>query len=158
MATASALPAVPLALHRGESELPFVGMGDGSTLQLLQVDIESGLWVIRNQFVPGTRVPRHKHTGEVFAFTQAGAWKYEEYPEVNRAGSYLFEPAGSIHTLIVPEDNTEVTDVRFAIRGAILNLDADGNVESVIDASTVRDYYLAVCEEQGLGRPPVIGI
>ena len=38
---------------------------------------------------------------------RAGAWKYAEYPEVNRAGSYLFEPAGSIHTLTVLEDNTE---------------------------------------------------
>ena len=64
----------------------------------------------------------------------AAAWKYLEYPEVNRAGSYLFEPAGSIHTLTVPEDNTEVTDVWFAIYGANLNLDADGNVEMVIDA------------------------
>ena len=29
----------PTAIHRGESELPFVDIGDGSTLQLLQVDL-----------------------------------------------------------------------------------------------------------------------
>ena len=72
---------------------------------------------------------------------------------MNRAGSYLFEPAGSIHTLHVPDDV-----VWFAIRGANLNLDAEGNVESHVDASTVRDAYLAVAEQQGLGRPPVIGL
>ena len=44
---------IPRALHRGEEELPFVDIGEGSTLQLLQVDIESGLWVIRNHFQPG---------------------------------------------------------------------------------------------------------
>ena len=42
---------------------------------------------------------------------------------MNVAGSYLFEPAGSIHTLHVPDTNTEVTDVFFAIHGANLNLD-----------------------------------
>ena len=111
----------------------------------------------RNRFQPGTTIPRHKHTGEVFAVTFSGSWKYLEYPEVNTAGSYLFEPAGSIHTLTVPETNTEITDVWFAIRGANLNLDDDGNVVSVVDAQVVRDVYLAMCEERGLPRPNVIG-
>ncbi len=148
---------IPKALHRGESELPFVNLGDGTELQLLQVDVEAGLWVIRSRFAPGTIVPTHKHTGEVFAFTLAGSWKYVEYPEVNVAGSYLYEPAGSIHTLMVPEENDVVTDVWFAIYGANLNLGADGNVEMVIDASLVRDTYFALCEAEGHGRPAVIG-
>jgi 2,4'-dihydroxyacetophenone dioxygenase len=148
---------VPKALHRGEDELPFVNLGDGTHLQLLQVNIELGLWVIRSKFEPGTTVPTHKHTGEVYAFTRAGSWKYLEYPEVNVAGSYLYEPAGSVHTLTVPDDNTELTDVWFAIYGANLNLDANGNVEMVIDAGLVRDTYFALCEAEGHGRPAVIG-
>ena len=42
---------------------------------------------------------------------------------MNIAGSYLYEPAGSVHTLHVPATNTESTEVSFAIRGANLNLD-----------------------------------
>ena len=80
-------------------------MGDGIELQVLQIDVELGLWVIRNRFQPGCRVQTHKHTGSVFAFTNSGSWKYEEYPEVNTAGSYLYEPAGSVHTLTVPSTN-----------------------------------------------------
>ncbi|MGZ6957916.1 MAG: 2,4'-dihydroxyacetophenone dioxygenase family protein [Acidimicrobiia bacterium] len=148
---------IPKALHRGESELPFVALGDGTHLQLLQVDVEAGLWVIRTKFEPGVVVPTHKHTGEVFAFTISGSWKYLEYPEVNVAGSYLYEPAGSIHTLTVPEENDGMTDVWFAIYGANLNLDSDGSVETVIDAGLVRDTYFALCEAEGHGRPPVIG-
>lgn len=148
---------IPRALHRGESELPFVNLGDGTHMQVLQIDVEAGLWVIRTKFEPGVTVPTHKHTGEVFAFTLAGSWKYLEYPEVNTAGSYLYEPAGSIHTLTVPEDNHDLTDVWFAIYGANLNLDADGNVETVIDAGLVRDTYFALCEAEGHGRPNVIG-
>jgi len=149
---------IPRALHRGEDELPFVDLGDGMHLQLLQVDLEAGLWVVRTRFEPGVTIPTHKHTGEVFAFTLAGRWKYLEYPEVNTAGSYLYEPAGSVHTLTTPADNTGLTDVWFAIYGANLNLDAEGRVEAVIDAGFMRDLYLGVCEAQGLGRPPVIGL
>lgn len=149
---------IPQALHRGEDELPFVTVDQGVELQLLQVDVAAGLWVIRNRFQPGARVQTHKHTGTVFAFTQSGSWKYDEYPEVNRAGSYLYEPAGSVHTLVVPDTNTEVTDVWFAITGANLNLDADGNVELVIDAGLIAEFYVALCQAQGIDHPPVIGL
>jgi quercetin dioxygenase-like cupin family protein len=148
---------IPRALHRGETELPFVDLGDGSLLQLLQVDVEAGLWVIRTKFQPGYLVQTHKHTGEVFAFTLAGSWKYVEYPEVNTAGSYLYEPAGSVHTLTVPASNTGLTDVFFAIYGANLNLEADGTISSIVDASTIQMAYFALCEAQGHDRPSVIG-
>lgn len=147
---------IPTAIHRSQTDLPFVDVGDGTHLQVLQIDIDKGLWVIRTRFEPGVTVARHKHTGEVFAFTIAGSWKYLEYAAVNQAGSYLYEPAGSVHTLHVPDDRDELTDVWFAIHGANLNLDADGNVESVIDAGLIRDVYFALCEAQGFDRPNVI--
>ncbi|MEI6700278.1 MAG: 2,4'-dihydroxyacetophenone dioxygenase family protein [Actinomycetota bacterium] len=152
------MSSIPTALHVGESDLPFVDLGDGSTLQLLQVDIEAGLWVIRTKFQPGYLVPTHKHTGTVYAFTLTGSWKYLEYPEVNTAGSYLFEPAGSVHTLSVPSENTEVTDVFFAIHGANLNLDEAGNVTSIIDAGTIAQAYVALAEMQGFGKVSVMGL
>ena len=148
---------IPTAILRGEDELPFVDLGDGSTLQLLQVDVDQGLWVIRTKFRPGMTVDTHKHTGTVHAFTLSGSWKYLEYPDdVNVAGSYLFEPAGSIHTLHVPETNAGITDVFFAIHGANLNLDAEGNVESVYDASSILQAYMFLCEAQGIPRPSVV--
>jgi len=49
------------------------------------------------------------------------------------AGSYIYEPANSVHTLDVPEDNEGTTNVLFVIEGALLNLDADGGIESVTD-------------------------
>ena len=59
-------------------------------------------------------------------------------------------------TLVVPDDNDELTDVWFQIYGANLNLDADGNVESVTDAGTIYQAYMMMCEAQGLGRPNVL--
>ncbi|MBC7926931.1 MAG: 2,4'-dihydroxyacetophenone dioxygenase family protein [Bryobacteraceae bacterium] len=94
MATVLApIPGIPAALHRAEKDLPFVEFQEGVDFQLLHVDVEAGTWVIRARFQPGVTIQRHKHTGEVFAFTLKGFWKYLEYPEVNVAGSYLYEPA-----------------------------------------------------------------
>jgi 2,4'-dihydroxyacetophenone dioxygenase len=148
----------PAALHRAESELPFVSLFDGLEFQLLQASVENGLWVVRTRFAPGVTIATHRHTGEVFAVTFSGSWRYLEYPQVNTAGSYLYEPAGSVHTLHVPASNTEVTDVWFAIRGANLNLDEQGNVASVWDATFMIETYLGLCEQAGYDRPAVIGI
>jgi quercetin dioxygenase-like cupin family protein len=156
-ALAAEVAGAPFSLHRAESELPFVPYQEGVVFQLLQVNTETGLWVIRVRFEPGVTIQRHRHTGEVFAFTVAGSWRYLEYPDVNTAGSYLYEPSGAIHTLHVPATNKGVTDVWFAIRGANLNLDANGNVEAVLDAATVLQIYQAQCQERGLAAPRIIG-
>ena len=152
----SATAAEPAAIHRGEEELPWVDAGGGVELKVLMVRADESLWVIRNRFAPGVVVQRHRHTGPVYGYTVSGTWKYAEYPEVNRAGSFLFEPAGSVHTLAVPADNTEPTEVWFQMYGVNLNLDADGNVESVTDGPGVLAAYYALCKAQGLPRPNVV--
>ena len=42
--------------------------------------------------------------------------------------------------------------------GANLNLDDDDNVTSVIDAGVIVEFYVAMCEQLGHGRPNVIGL
>lgn len=154
----SAVVGIPEALHRGADDLPFVPFTDGVVFQLLQVDVEFGLWVVRTKFDPGVTIQRHRHTGEVNAVTFSGAWKYLEYPNtINRAHSYLFEPAGSIHTLTTDVEGVdEITDVWFAIRGANLNLDDDGNVESVLDAGSILEMYENGCAAAGYPTPNII--
>ncbi len=144
------------AFHLGEEEIPWVDTGTGVELKLVQADIEAGLWIVRNRFAPGVVVQKHRHTGQVYGYTLTGAWRYAEYDYINRAGSFLYEPAGSEHTLTVPDDNTELTDVWFQIYGSNLNLDADGNVESITDAEGIYAAYMAMCEAQGLPRPNVL--
>ena len=145
--------ALPEAIHLGAEELPFVDVGGGNLLNVIMVDEGQGLWVIENVFQGGFAVQTHKHTGPVYGYTVSGAWKYKEYDYVNRAGSFLFEPAGSIHTLTCIENDTRVW---FQMYGANLNLDAAGEVTSVTDgAGTLRAYY-ALCAAQGHGRPNVL--
>ncbi len=146
----------PTAVHRAEDEIPWVNAGGGIEFKVLMVREDEGLWIVRNRYAPSVVVPSHRHTGPVYAHTVSGAWMYAEYPEVNRAGSFLFEPAGSVHTLITPETNAEPTDVWFQIHGVNLNLNPDGSVESVTDGAGVLAAYYSLCEAQDLPRPNVI--
>ena len=140
----------PTAVHIGADELPFAPVPDGTLLKVLQVREREGLWIIQTIFPAGYEVQTHRHTGPVWGYTVSGAWKYKEYDYVNRAGSFLYEPAGSVHTLQCIEDDTLVW---FHMYGANLNLDADGNVESVIDgAGTLQAYYMLL-EAEGIPRP-----
>ena len=139
--------------HVGDDDLPWADATGGVELKVLRVCQDTGVWVVRNRFQPGVRLQPHRHTGGVHGFTLTGRWRYLEYDFVNTAGSFIREPAGSVHTLVVPEDNTEPTDALFIIEGANLNLDADGNVESVTDGMSTLRAYTMLCEMQGLPAP-----
>ena len=143
----------PHAIHLGADDLPFVEIGDGNKLKVIQVDVGEGLWIVENIFQKSYAVQTHRHTGPVYAYTTSGAWKYREYDYVNRAGSFLYEPAGSIHTLTCIEDDTQVW---FHMYGVNLNLAEDGSIESVADGAGALAAYYALCEAQGFDRPNVI--
>jgi 2,4'-dihydroxyacetophenone dioxygenase len=138
------------------TDAPWVDVPAGK-MRLLQADVEAGVFAIAFQLSPGVTLQRHRHTGRVFAWTSTGCWKYVEYAAEYHGGSYVYEPAGSIHTLTVPADNTEPTEVLFVIEGANLYLDDDDNIVGLTDPSTARAKYLTLCEAQGLPRPTFIG-
>jgi len=134
-------------------DAPWADTGTGVLLKVLRFDALRGTWVILNRFSPGVLLQTHRHTGSVDAYTSAGRWHYLEYDFYVTAGSYLYEAANSVHTLHVPEDNEGVTDVCFIIEGALLNLAADGSVESVTDGPGILAAYYALLEAQGDPRP-----
>ena len=158
----------PEAKLINRDDLPFIELDNSADfidsgsmkLQLLQANIEVGTYVVRTLFAPGTVVQRHLHTGEIYAFTSSGSWYYKEYPDdINLPGAYLYEPAGSEHTLHVPASNSEDTEVCFVMNGANLNLDDDGNITSILDASVMTNVYLTICEKMGFDiKDKVIGL
>ena len=153
-----AIAHAPTAEHLGDDDLPWVTSPrvEGVEFKVVTAKVKEGLWILRNRFAPGIELQTHKHTGQVLAFTLAGAWGYRESEYLNTAGSFLYEPAGSIHTLYVPESNTEPTDIWFAIWGANLNMNDVGEIVSVTDAESILAFYLKACAELGIEDPPVL--
>lgn len=161
MTSTGGLQTIPAALHVGTDDVPWVddwlGVA-GIRMKVLLADVEGGVFVVRVGFAPGMQLPKHLHTGAVHAYTFAGEWAYLEYPDSppNRAGSYLYEPPGSTHTLKVADDITEETDALFVVHGAMVLYDEANAVIDVIDAASHKRDYLAMAREQGKPTPRII--
>lgn len=140
------------------SKLPIVKDAlPGVDIFPLFLDAENGTWVIRAQFKPGLTLPKHFHTGTVHFYTLSGCWYYLEYPDQKQtAGSYLYEPGGSVHTFHCPEDNTEVTDGFMVISGCNVNFDDDGNFVNIMDAGWIEQMVVEAAKAQGIGMPKYI--
>ncbi len=118
----------------------------------LFLDPENGVWVIRARFKAGVTLPKHFHTGVVHFYTMAGFWHYLEYPDQPQtAGSYLYEPGGSIHTFHCPEDS-EGADGFMVITGCNVNFDDEGNFINIMDAGWIEAMVLQAAKAQGLDR------
>ncbi len=142
--------ALPEALHVAPHDVPALRdyPAPGIDSQLLAADVEGGFFVVRLVGAPGASVPTHLHTGVVHAFTISGKWQYREYPEspANTAGSYLFEPAGSTHTLQIAADAGGPTEIFFVIHGALVNYDERGAIQGVLDAGAALAAFSAMPE------------
>jgi len=93
---------------------------------------------------------RHRHAGPVHAVVLAGRWHYLEHDWTATEGSYAFEPPGEVHTLIVPDDVSEMITL-FFVTGALIYVDPEGNATGYEDVFTKLDAARAHYESVGLG-------
>jgi quercetin dioxygenase-like cupin family protein len=95
---------------------------------------------------------KHIHPSWVTGYVIKGAWRYLEHDWVATAGSFVYEPPGEIHTLVVDEAVGESEMItQFNIHGAMIYLDDNGKSTGYEDVFTkiemCRKHYQAV----GLG-------
>ena len=163
--TFSGAPLPVVALPQGEllsvniDQIPLLKdlVAPGVHIQPLRLDLEKGEWVFLATLAPGCALPLHYHTGTAQVWTIQGRWEYKEYPiQPQVAGSYLYEPGGSVHTFFCPADNTEDTIALAWIEGAQVSFNEDGSFHSIFDAVTVQYLAEAAAAEQGLGPVPYI--
>ena len=111
-------------------------------MKVLRTGVGTDRYTLMNRSRPGTVLPKHYHHGEVHAWTIEGTWGYLEYDWSATAGDYIYEPAGSIHTLAVPEDSAVPAVVQFVIEKGLDFLDDDGNAFHVENAETITQLYV----------------
>lgn len=92
----------------------------------------------------------HKHLGAVHAHVLKGRWFYLEHPEVYSEGSFIMEPPGETHTLVVPEDISEMITWFHNTSGYIYldGQDIIGHEDVFTKLAAARQHY----EEQGLDQ------
>jgi quercetin dioxygenase-like cupin family protein len=129
----------------------------GIHIQPLRLDPDHGQAVLLATLAPGCELPLHYHTGPAQVWTIQGRWEYKEYPtQPQVAGSYLYEPGGSVHTFFCPADNTEDTIALAWIEGAQVSFNEDGTFHSVFDAVAIQYQTETAAAAQGLAPIPYI--
>jgi quercetin dioxygenase-like cupin family protein len=96
---------------------------------------------------------RHIHPSLVIGYVIKGAWRYLEHDWVAKEGSFVYEPPGEIHTLVVDEVAGAPEMITFFnISGAMMYLDAGGNHTGYEDVFTKIAMCRAHYRANGLGE------
>ncbi|MFN7148368.1 MAG: 2,4'-dihydroxyacetophenone dioxygenase family protein [Microthrixaceae bacterium] len=138
------------------NELPWAELAPGIEMKVLRTGAGTDRYTLMNRFAPGTVLPKHYHHGEVHAWTIDGTWGYLEYDWSASAGDYIYEPAGSVHTLAVPADADGPATIQFVIEKGLDFLDDDGNAFHVEDAETITALYVDTLAAAGIERPAIL--
>jgi len=130
-------------------ELPWVPQGERVWFKPLRFDLAHGRWANLLKVTGGGKVNRHRHSGgQVLGYVIQGSWHYQERDWVARPGTFVYEPPGDIHTLIVDEAEEMIT--LFLLEGVIQYLDDDDRVIYQDDVFTKLERYLNFCRLQGI--------
>jgi hypothetical protein len=95
-------------------------------------------------------IARHRHSGAVTAHVLRGRWHYLEHDWVAEEGSFVFEPPGETHTLVVPEGCNEMVTM-FTVTGALVYVEPDGTAIGYDDVFTRLELSRAHYRSVGLG-------
>jgi 2,4'-dihydroxyacetophenone dioxygenase len=114
-----------------EDERLWVPYTEGVYSRPLCYNVSQGYWVHLMKVTKSGVVSRHKHPAPVHGFVLEGQWRYLERDWVASTGSYLYEPPGDVHTLVVDEGDYMIT--LFHNTGALLYCDEDGTVTGSTD-------------------------
>ena len=70
--------------------------------------------------VPGAELGNHYHVGTVRGYTMRGHWRCLEHDRVAKPGTFVYEPAGEAHTLVITEDSPEPAVIMFVVEGGLI--------------------------------------
>src|SRR5437773_12415904 len=90
-----------------EDERLWVPYANGVWFQPCCFNVTSGGFSVVLKGLPGSMVGTHYHVGTVHGYTMRGYWRYLEHDWIAKPGTYIYEPAGEAHTLVITEDSPE---------------------------------------------------
>ncbi|MGR3511628.1 MAG: 2,4'-dihydroxyacetophenone dioxygenase family protein [Paracoccaceae bacterium] len=140
---------VPSALP--DDERIWVPQTETVSFRPLCLNRSQGYWMNLLRVRQSGVLSRHRHAQPVHGFVLKGRWHYLEHDWEAREGSYVFEPPGETHTLVVPEDVDEMITY-FQVNGTMIYVDPYGAVQGYEDVFTKIDMCRKHYAEVGLGE------
>ena len=125
----------------------WVPYADGVWIQPCCFNVTPGGFSLLLKGLPGAQLGVHYHVGTVRGYTLKGHWRYLEHDWVAKPGTFIYEPAGEAHTLVVTDDSPEPALIMFMVEGGLIYLDnpVDGAFAAYEDGFSAlelcRSYY-----------------
>jgi anti-sigma factor ChrR (cupin superfamily) len=123
--------ATPVEVLLPVAEVPWISILPGIDFRLLFTSGETGRWTVLFRCQPGSSFPSHRHYGAGEYFVVKGLMEYRTGSAT--AGTYGYEPLGSLHELT---RFPEYTELLFTNHGPVAFLNEDGSVSSMLDNTT----------------------
>ena len=135
-----------------DNDRKWVPYAEGIWFQPCSYDLSAGAFSLVLKAVPGASLGTHYHVGQVYGLTMNGNWRYLEHDWIAKPGTFVFEPAGEAHTLVITDDSPEPAVIFFMINGGLVYLDKpkDGVFAAYEDAFTALQFSRAYYREAGL--------
>jgi hypothetical protein len=142
-----------------EDDRRWIPYAEGVWLQPCCFNVTSGGFSVVLKALPGAKLGIHYHVGTVHGYTMRGHWRYLEHDWIAKPGTFIYEPAGEAHTLVVTDDSPEPALILFMVEGGLIYLDkaVAGTFGAYEDGFTAlelcRNYYReAGLDERELDR------
>ena len=135
-----------------EDDRRWVPYADGVWFQPCHFNVTSGGFSVVLKGLPGAKLGTHYHVGTVRGYTMRGHWRYLEHDWVAKPGTFIYEPAGEAHTLVITEDSPEPAVIMFVVEGGLIYLDrpVNGSVAAYEDGFTALELTRKSYREAGL--------
>lgn len=133
-----------------EDERVWVPQTESVSFRPLCLNRSQGYWMNLLRVRKAGVLSRHRHPQPVHGFVLKGRWHYLEHDWVAEEGSYVFEPPGETHTLVVPDDVEEMITY-FQVNGVMLYVDPHGEILGYEDVFTKIDMCREHYDNVGLG-------
>jgi 2,4'-dihydroxyacetophenone dioxygenase len=131
------------------NKIPWVPQSDRVWFKPIRFNLASGQWINLLKITPGGKVNRHRHSGgQVMAYTIQGKWHYIERDWVAEPGTFVYEPPGDIHTLVIDGEEEMIT--LFILEGVIQYLDDKDQVFYQDDVFTKLKLYREYCAKHNI--------
>jgi 2,4'-dihydroxyacetophenone dioxygenase len=131
---------------------PWVPYADGVWIQPCCFNVTSGGFSVVLKGLPGAQLGVHYHVGTVRGYTIRGHWRYLEHDWIAKAGTFVYEPAGEAHTLVVTADSPGPALIFFCVEGGLIYLDkaVNGGFGAYEDGFTALEFCRKYYREAGL--------
>jgi 2,4'-dihydroxyacetophenone dioxygenase len=133
-----------------EDDRLWVPQTDTVSFRPILFNVSNGYWINLLKVTRAGILNRHLHPAPVFGYVIKGSWRYLEHDWVAKEGSFVYEPPGEVHTLVVGEDVEEMITL-FHVQGTLIYKDEANNTVGYDDVHTKLELCRNHFEKVGLG-------